>query len=93
MAAFLGALLLAVPGSAAAPVKARSSVVTVRITGQEWNWKTPWAKQPPWTRTLTALVVPGKRLLVTSPAMGNQLLIEVQKMGRDQHAARPSSST
>jgi S1-C subfamily serine protease len=59
-------------------------VVTLRVTGQEWNWKIPWAKQPPWTRTLTGLVVPGPRILVASPAMGNQLLIEVQKMGRDQ---------
>ncbi len=56
----------------------------MRVTGQEWNWKTPWAKQAPWTRTVTGLVVPGPRILVTSPALGNHLLIEVQKLGRDQ---------
>jgi hypothetical protein len=64
--------------------RAKAGVVTLRVTGQEWNWKTPWAKQPPWTRTLTGLVVPGPKILVSSPAIGNQLLIEVQKMGRDQ---------
>ena len=91
-------LLLAAASASAAPVRpapkpspspsplerARAGVVTLRVTGQDWNWKIPWAKQPPWTRTLTGLVVPGPRILVASPAMGNQLLIEVQKLGRDQ---------
>ena len=30
----------------------RSGVVRVLVSGQEWNWKTPWAKQPPWTRPI-----------------------------------------
>jgi PDZ domain len=86
----LAAGCAAAPRPAAAPPapspleRARAGVVTLRVTGQEWNWKTPWAKQPPWTRSLTGLVVPDHRILVTSPALGNQLLIEAQKMGRDQ---------
>ncbi|HEY6554145.1 MAG TPA: hypothetical protein VI669_12375, partial [Vicinamibacteria bacterium] len=83
---------LAVVGEAAvkvpAPLKAvdplRASVVSVRITGQEWNWRTPWAKQAPWNRVVTGLVVPGPRILVASAAFGNHLLIEVQKLGRDE---------
>ena len=47
------------------------------------NWKTPWAKQPPWTRPLTGLVVSGNRILCSSIAFGNHLLVEVQKLGRD----------
>jgi hypothetical protein len=59
----------------------RSGVVNVRVTGQEWNWNTPWAKQPPWTRAVTGLVVPGNRILCASIAFGNHLLVEVQKLG------------
>jgi hypothetical protein len=59
-------------------------VVSVRVTGQEWNWRTPWAKQAPWNRVVTGLVVPGPRVLVASPAIGNHLLIEVQKLGREE---------
>ncbi len=59
-------------------------MVSVRITGQEWNWRTPWAKQAPWNRVVTGLVVPGPRVLVASAAIGNHLLIEVQKLGRDE---------
>ncbi len=64
--------------------RAKAGIVTLRVTGQEWNWKTPWAKQPPWTRSLTGLVVSDHRILVSSPGIGNQLLIEAQKLGRDQ---------
>jgi len=46
-----------------------AGIVTVRVTGQEWNWKTPWAKQGPWTRSMTGLVVPGRRPVV-DPAPG-----------------------
>src|SRR5262245_47778175 len=80
----------AAPRPAAAPPsptpleRAKAGIVTLRVTGQEWNWKTPWAKQPPWTRSLTGLVVSDHRILVSNPALGNQLLIEAQKMGRDQ---------
>jgi hypothetical protein len=62
----------------------RASVVSVRVTGQEWNWRTPWAKQAPWNRVVTGLVVPGPRVIVASAAIGNHLLIEVQKLGRDE---------
>lgn len=76
------------PGTAAAAPagpspadRLRAAVVSVRVTGQEWNWKTPWAKQSPWTRTLTGLVVDGPRILIASSAVGNHILIEVQKLG------------
>src|SRR5882672_3152381 len=89
------ALLLTVYGTgsratAAIPVPSRplkdrlaAGIVTVRVTGQEWNWKTPWAKQGPWTRSMTGLVVPGPRILVASAGLGNSLLFEVQKEGRE----------
>ena len=61
----------------------RAGVVSVRVTGQDWNWRAPWEKQPPWTRTVTGLVVPGQRILVASTAFGNPLLVEAQKLGGD----------
>ena len=61
----------------------RAGIVRVLVTGQEWNWKTPWAKQPPWTRPATGLVVAGPRILCASTAFGNHLLVEVQKLGDD----------
>lgn len=61
----------------------RAGVVSVRVTGQDWNWRAPWEKQPPWTRTVTGLVVPGRRILVASTAFGNPLLVEAQKLGGD----------
>src|SRR5262245_44922415 len=75
-------------GAAAGPERPfaerlRRSVVSVRITGQDWNWKTPWAKQSPWTRTVSGLVIPGERILVATPAIGNHLLLEAQKLGED----------
>ena len=86
------AVALSVAGEAAAPAAPRAaapdalkaSVVAVRVTGQEWNWRTPWAKQAPWNRVTTGLVVPGPRVLVATPAIGNHLLIEVQKLGREE---------
>ena len=75
------------PKTAPAPVpfkdRLRTGIVTVRVTGQEWNWKTPWAKQSPWTRTMSGLVVEGPHLLVANAGLGNHLLIEVQKEGRE----------
>src|SRR5262245_17683523 len=64
----------------------RASVVSVRVTGQDWNWRAPWEKQSPWTRTVTGLVVPGKRILATSTAFGNPLLVEAQKLGSEARA-------
>jgi hypothetical protein len=61
----------------------RAGIVRVVVTGQEWNWKTPWAKEPPWTRAATGLVVDGPRILCASTAFGNHLLVEVQKLGED----------
>ena len=89
---FVVAAGLAVAGQAAETSPARpsgadalkASVVSVRITGQEWNWRTPWAKQAPWNRVVTGLVVPGPRVLLASAAIGNHLLIEVQKLGREE---------
>ena len=75
------------PAPAAAPATGnatlRAGVVSVRVTGQDWNWRAPWEKQPPWTRTVTGLVVPGQRILVASTAFGNPLLVEAQKLGGD----------
>ena len=61
----------------------RSGIVSVRVTGQDWNWRAPWEKLAPWTRTVTGLVVPGQRILVASTAFGNHLLVEAQKLGSD----------
>jgi len=61
----------------------RAAVVTVRVTGQDWNWRAPWEKLAPWTRTVTGLVVPGRRILATSTAFGNPLLVEAQKLGSE----------
>jgi hypothetical protein len=61
----------------------RSGIVRVVVNGQEWNWSTPWAKEAPWTRPVTGLVVPGHRILCASTAFGNELLVEVQKLGED----------
>src|SRR5512134_134821 len=64
----------------------RAGIVSVRVTGQDWNWRAPWEKQQPWARTVTGLVVPGKRILVASTAFGNHLLVEAQKLGSDERA-------
>ena len=61
----------------------RAGIVSVRVTGQDWNWRAPWEKVAPWTRTVTGLVVPGRRILVASTAFGNHLLVEAQKLGSD----------
>jgi hypothetical protein len=61
----------------------RAGVVSVRVTGQDWNWRVPWEKQAPWTRTVTGLVVPGRRILLASTAFGNHLLVEAQKLGSE----------
>ncbi len=73
----------AVPSPPSFKDRLAAGIVTVRVTGQEWNWKTPWAKQGPWTRTMTGLVVPGPRILVASAGLGNHVLIEVQRDGRE----------
>jgi hypothetical protein len=63
----------------------RAGLVSVRVTGQDWNWRAPWEKQSPWTRTVTGLVVPGPRILAASTAFGNPLLVEAQKLGSEAH--------
>src|SRR2546427_10006098 len=73
----------AVPSPPSFKDRLEAGIVTVRVTGQEGNWKTPWAKQGPWTRTTTGLVVPGPRILVASAGLGNHGLIEGQRDGRD----------
>jgi hypothetical protein len=83
-AAALGAALAGARAEAASTTDpARGALVTLRITGQDWNWKTPWSKQGPWTRSVTGLVVPGQRILVATSWIGNHLLIEAQKRGED----------
>jgi hypothetical protein len=76
------------PAAAPAPVAAssplRTGIVSVRVTGQDWNWRAPWEKQAPWTRTVTGLVVPGQRILLASTAFGNHLLVEAQKLGSEE---------
>jgi hypothetical protein len=62
----------------------RAGIVSVRVTGQDWNWRAPWEKQAPWTRTVTGLVVPGHRILLASTAFGNHLLVEAQKLGTEE---------
>jgi len=76
---------IAPPGAAPAAANGhiRASIVSVRVTGQDWNWRAPWEKQAPWTRTVTGLVVPGQRILVASTAFGNHLLVEAQKLGSE----------
>jgi hypothetical protein len=64
----------------------RAAVVSVRVTGQDWNWRAPWEKQAPWTRTVTGLVVPGQRILASSTAFGNPLLVEAQKLGSEERS-------
>ncbi len=80
--------LVTVPAPAAPAVDVsaalRAGIVSVRVTGQEWNWRAPWEKQQPWTRTVTGLVVPGHRILLASTAFGNHLLVEAQKLGGDE---------
>ena len=68
---------------AAALERLRQGIVSIRVSGQEWNWKTPWAKQAPWTRVVSGVVVAGRRILSAETAFGNHLLVEVQKPGRE----------
>jgi len=79
---------VAVAPAAVAPVAGnghlRAGIVSVRVTGQDWNWREPWEKQAPWTRTVTGLVVPGRKILVASTAFGNHLLVEAQKLGSEE---------
>jgi len=64
----------------------RAGIVSVRVTGQDWNGRAPWEKQQPWTRTVTGLVVGGRRILVASTAFGNPLLVEAQKLGSEERS-------
>ncbi|HXK11233.1 MAG TPA: hypothetical protein VMT70_16420 [Vicinamibacteria bacterium] len=73
----------AVTAPTAANGHLRAGIVSVRVTGQDWNWRAPWEKQAPWTRTVTGLVVPGRKILVASTAFGNHLLVEAQRLGSE----------
>jgi PDZ domain len=81
------AAMIVAPSSPAMPVVVpnasalRRGIVSLRVTGQDWNARAPWEKQPPWTRTVTGLVVPGRHILAASTAFGNHLLVEAQKLG------------
>jgi hypothetical protein len=74
---------VAAPAPVAGNGHLRAGIVSVRVTGQDWNWRSPWEKQAPWTRTVTGLVVPGRKILLASTAFGNHLLVEAQKLGTD----------
>jgi hypothetical protein len=71
------AMPVVVPNAAAL----RRGIVSLRVTGQDWNARAPWEKDAPWTRTVTGLVVPGRHILAASTAFGNHLLVEAQKLG------------
>src|SRR5574342_740514 len=62
LAVFARLAAAATPAGAPDGDALKSSVVAIHITGQEWNWRTPWAKQVPWNRVVTGLVVPGARV-------------------------------
>jgi len=59
----------------------RHAVVSLKITGQNWDYRSPWNKQSPWTASTNALVVQGRRLLAAGSTVGNRTLVEVQKNG------------
>jgi hypothetical protein len=84
------AVLPVAPAPTPAPVAPssplRAGIVSVRVTGQDWNWRAPWEKQAPWTRTVTGLVVPGHKILLASTAFGNHLLVEAQKLGSEERS-------
>ncbi|MBI5495575.1 MAG: PDZ domain-containing protein [Deltaproteobacteria bacterium] len=61
----------------------RKSVVSIRVSGQDWDWRAPWSKQGPWMRSYTGVVVAGPRILVTATGLGNATLVEVQKLGEE----------
>jgi hypothetical protein len=75
---------VAAPDTTASNGHLRTGIVSVRVTGQDWNWRAPWEKQAPWTRTVTGLVVPGRKILLASTAFGNHLLVEAQKLGSEE---------
>lgn len=64
--------------------RARRAVVSVRVTGQDYDWRTPWSKLSPWTRFINGVVVGERSLLTTGDNLGNQTLIEVQRLGDPQ---------
>jgi len=61
----------------------RAGIVSLRVTGQEWNWKTPWAKQAPWTRVVSGIAVSGRRIVAADAVFGNHLLVEARPPGRE----------
>jgi hypothetical protein len=75
----------AAPSPAATPpaiaARLRAAIVTVRITRQDWNWKTPWTKHPPFTLGTVGLVLPGRRILVAGGLSGRDVLVEVGRSG------------
>jgi len=73
------------PASAsAAAAGLKKSVVVVRVTGQDPDWRAPWNKASPWQRTYTGVVVEGRRVLVTATGLGNATLVELQRNGEEQ---------
>ena len=63
-------------------------VVAVRATGQDDNYRTPWAKKPPWTRSASGIVVDGHRVLVGGRMLDHASFIEIQRYDGVRVAAR-----
>ena len=57
----------------------RRSLVTVDVTYQDWAWDEPWRKKAPGTRTGSALVLPGGRLLTTASVVASATLVELRR--------------
>lgn len=70
------------PAPAPGPSAIERAVVSIRVTGQDHSFRTPWTKLSPWSRLVNGLVVEGRRILVTGSAFGNHTLVEVQKLGQ-----------
>jgi S1-C subfamily serine protease len=80
--------LAATAGAAPIPApyadRLRKAVVSIRVSGQDFNYKQPWQKAAPTSRFANGLVVDGRRILVTGNNVVNATLIEVQKLGEEQ---------
>jgi S1-C subfamily serine protease len=63
-------------------------VVSIRVTGQEYNFKTPWTRQAPWSHGATGLVVDRHRILAGGRFFHSGNLIEVQRFDGRRVAAR-----
>jgi S1-C subfamily serine protease len=78
----LVALLVALSaGAAGARARYGESVVALKVTYQEWDEDRPWAKQNPGSRSASAVVVKGPRLLTRAQIVADATLIQVERGG------------